>query len=58
MRQRLIAARKEAWRQELRRELEAQGAIGAAAQSVSSSATSALTWHLDQEVFDAAVLVA
>ncbi|WP_345616488.1 AlbA family DNA-binding domain-containing protein [Streptomyces sanyensis] len=54
--QRAIASRKETWRRELRQELEAQGAIGEAAQHVRQRSVSALTWQLDQEVFDAAVL--
>lgn len=54
--QRAIASRKESWRGELRQELEAQGAIGAAAQHVQQRSVSAFTWQLDQTVFEAAVL--
>lgn len=54
--QRAVASRKEVWRRELRQELEAQGAAGQAAQQVRQRSVAALTWQLDQEVFDAAVL--
>lgn len=53
---RAVASRKETWRRELRQELEAQGAIGVAAQHVRQRSVSALTWQLDQEVFETAVL--
>ncbi|MFF8639027.1 helix-turn-helix domain-containing protein [Streptomyces pilosus] len=56
LRSRVIARHKEEWRQELRAELRAQGLVSNAAQQVRQRSASSLTWQLDEEVFDAAVL--
>ncbi|OPC76470.1 hypothetical protein B4N89_46365 [Embleya scabrispora] len=53
---RAIGAHKEEWRRELSRELAAQAALGKSAASVRDRPTTALTWQLDQEVFDASIL--